>query len=111
MNEWYQSIDVLLVTAGPEEEREAGPLPPFEAIASGVLVIGTNVGNFQFVPGPKFSTIEEAATILNALKKDPETIRQISAAQYDFVMQNYTFEICAQKWAEAFEDVIQTNHA
>jgi hypothetical protein len=64
---WYNEIDVLLINSGPEEWRETGPLPAFEAIASGALVLGTRVGNFSKIPGPKYETIEEAVQIINDL--------------------------------------------
>lgn len=99
----YQNIDILLVTSGPEEYEETGPLPPFEAIASGVLVIGTSVGNFSHVPGPKFKTIEEAAQIINELKNDPERVLSIIKEQYEFVMENYTYKKLAKKWNTVFE--------
>ena len=75
MPAWYKTIDVLLVTAGP--------LPPFEAILSGVLVIGTAVGNFQLLPGPKFSKIEEVAVLLKDLKKLPDRVKALAKEQYE----------------------------
>jgi hypothetical protein len=77
LNKWYQKIDLLIITAGPEEWVETGPLPAFEAIISGTLVIGTKVGNFQNIPGPKFDTIEEAIKIINDLKNNPTKIQEI----------------------------------
>ena len=95
---WYSTIDVLLITAGPENWCETGPLPAFEAIASGVLVIGTNVGNFSRVPGPKFSTVEEAVQILNDLKNNPEKVKQFAKEQYKCVMELWTYEKNAGQW-------------
>ena len=100
----YKTFDIFIVTAGPHESDETGPLPPFEAIASGVLVIGTPVGNFSHVPGPKFNTVEEAAMIINELKKDPERVCSIIKEQYDFVMENYTYSVLSKKWNLMFEE-------
>jgi len=105
IHDLYKSIDILLVTSGPEACEETGPLPPFEAIASGVLVIGTSVGNFSHVPGPKFNTVDEAAQIINELKHDPERVCALAKEQYDFVMENYTYDTLAKKWDAMFMDI------
>jgi hypothetical protein len=52
---WYNTIDILIVTAVPIRYKETGPLPAFEAIVSGVPVLGTPVGNFRHVPGPVYN--------------------------------------------------------
>lgn len=98
VKQWYQAIDVLLVTSGPEDWCETGPLPAFEAIVSGVVVIGTNVGNFSCIPGPKFSTVEEGIQILNDLKQNPEKVKQIARQQYDCVLDIWTYEKNASQW-------------
>ena len=102
LKQWYNSIDILLVTSGPENQVETGPLPPFEAIACGVLAIGTSIGNFRHVPGPKFSTIEEAVAIITSLKEDPEKVRMLAKQQYDFVMNNFTYTHLAKAWNQMF---------
>lgn len=106
LKEWYHSIDVLLVTSGPEPHFETGPLPPFEAIASGVVVIGTRVGNFLKVPGPKFQTVQEAALILSDLKANPVKVRQLAQEQYCWVMENWTYRTLSAAWKEMFECAI-----
>lgn len=98
LKDWYHSIDVLLVTSGPGRHIETGPLPPFEAIVSGVAVIGTRVGNFSKVPGPKFETVEEAVQILNDLKVHPEKVREIAHDQYVWVTANWTYQTLAESW-------------
>jgi hypothetical protein len=103
---WYHSIDVLLVTSGPQPHDETGPLPPFEAILSGVPVIGTSVGNFRKVPGPKFSNPEEAARILAELKKDPERVKLLAEEQYHWVMENWTYTTHAAAWKTMFDAAI-----
>ena len=102
LKEWYKSIDLLLVTSGPEDWCETGPLPAFEAIASGVPVIGTKVGNFACIPGPKFSTLEEGIQILTDLKSNPAKMRQIAKEQYDCVMDLWTYEKNASQWKNLF---------
>lgn len=103
VKEWYNTIDLLLVTSIPISSMESGPLPAFEAIVSGVAVIGTPVGNFRHVPGPKFKTIEEGIAIVNELKGDPEQLFQLAKLQYDYVMKNYTYEVVAKYWKHALE--------
>jgi hypothetical protein len=106
LKDWYHTIDVLLVTSGPELYIETGPLPPFEAIASGVLVIGTSVGNFAKVPGPKFTSVEEAAAILFHLKSNPEHVKSLAAEQYKWVVDNWTYRTLAKSWKDMFESAI-----
>ena len=111
LKEWYHTIDVLLVTSGPELYIETGPLPPFEAIASGVLVIGTSVGNFAKVPGPKFTSVEEAVTIIKHLKSNPEHVKNLAAEQYDWVVENWTYQTLAPSWKVMFESAISKSQA
>ena len=101
MKEWYHTIDVLLITSGPEKWVETGPLPAFEAIVSGALVIGTNIGNFSKIPGPKFSTLEEAAEIIEKLKEDPELVKKYAKIQYDTVMTYWTYRTISNEWRNA----------
>jgi len=102
LKEWYKTIDVLVVTAGPEPWKETGPLPPFEAICSGVLVIGVPVGNFSLLPGPKFHTTEEAVRILTQLKADPSQVKALAKEQYDCVMAKWTYETTKESWLSMF---------
>ena len=102
---WYSGIDMLLVTSLPNQSSETGPLPAFEAILSGVPVIGTSVGNFKDVPGPKFSSVEEAVDIINDLKSNPEKVRKLARTQYEYVMEYYTYSSFAYKWQDALEYV------
>lgn len=105
--EFYSTLDILLITSIPNGESETGPLPAFEAIASGVLVIGTPVGNFKEVPGPKFSTVEEAVQILNELKSDPERVKQIAKEQYDCIVEKWNYKVVAEKWKEMFRSALK----
>jgi hypothetical protein len=107
LKKWYSTLDILLITSIPNGQSETGPLPAFEAIASGVLVIGTPVGNFKEVPGPKFSTVEEAVQILNELKSDPERVKQIAKEQYDCIVQKWNYKVVAEKWREMFRSALK----
>lgn len=109
LQKWYHTIDILIITAGPEQWAETGPLPAFEAIASGTLVIGTRVGNFNQIPGPKFDTVEEAVSIINELKNNPEKQKQIIQEQYDCVKNNWSYEKIHLQWKEVFLEVIKKN--
>jgi len=99
---WYHNIDLLIITAGPEEWKETGPLPVYEAIASGTLVIGTRVGNFAKIPGPKFETVEEAVQIIEYLKLRPDYVKEIADQQYECVKKEWTYETVHLKWKELF---------
>jgi len=107
LQQWYRNIDLLIITAGPEQWVETGPLPAFESIASGTLVIGTRVGNFQDIPGPKFETIEEAITIINNLKNDPIKIQELKREQYEFVKQNFSYHVIKNQWKDVFLQSIE----
>lgn len=107
--QWYSTLDILLITSIPNGQSETGPLPAFEAIASGVLVIGTSVGNFAEIPGPKFSTIEEAVTILNDLKSNPEKVKQIAKEQYDCIVEKWNYKVVSEKWREMFHSALKNS--
>ena len=100
---WYNKIDLLLITSIPIRHKETGPLPAFEAIVSGVPVLGTPVGNFYDVPGPKFTTVDEAVRIIEHFKQNPEELFDLAKEQYDYVMKNYTYEVLAPRWKDALE--------
>jgi hypothetical protein len=104
---WYSTLDILLVTSIPNGQSETGPLPAFEAIASGVVVIGTAVGNFAEIPGPKFTTVEEAVCILNDLKQNPEKVKQIAKEQYDCIVEKWNYKIVSEKWREMFHSALK----
>lgn len=99
--EWYHTIDMLIITAGPELYLETGPLPAFEAIVCGVPVIGTYVGNFSKIPGPKFFSIDDAVSMIEYLKENPQRMRQLADQQYEFVINNFTYEKLAPLWRRA----------
>jgi hypothetical protein len=107
VKDFYSTLDILLITSIPNGESETGPLPAFEAIASGVLVIGTPVGNFKEVPGPKFSTIEEAVSILNELKTNPERVRQLAKEQYDCIVEKWNYKVVSEKWREMLRSALR----
>lgn len=100
---WYHSVDILLITAVPNPESETGPLPAFEAIVSGIPVIGTPVGNFRHIPGPKFTTVDEGVELIKFLQSSPEKVIAIAKAQYEYVMENFTYKAMAHKWNDALE--------
>jgi glycosyltransferase involved in cell wall biosynthesis len=103
VKDWYRTIDILLVTAIPVRTSETGPLPAFEAIVSGVPVLGTPVGNFYHVPGQKFRTIEEAVLQINYFKGHPDELVALAKEQYDWVMKNWTYQTLANHWKHALE--------
>lgn len=103
--EWYSGIDLLLITSVPNGSSETGPLPAFEAILSGIPVVGTPTGNFAKVPGPKFSTIEEGIAIIKMLESNPDEMVYIAKEQYEYVMKYFTYDSFACKWKEAIEYV------
>jgi hypothetical protein len=103
MAAWYNSIDLLLVTSGPDVTAESGPLPPFEAIVSGVPVIGVPCGNFSFLPGPKFSTVEEGVALIRSLIASPDQVKSLADEQRDCVLRRWTYNAVANQWRSLFE--------
>jgi hypothetical protein len=65
------------------------------------------VGNFSFLPGPKFTTIEEGAVLVRELQADPARLREIAKEQYDCVMTRWTYSTLAKEWRTMFEAVTQ----
>lgn len=105
LRKWYSTIDILLINSGPFYYSETGPLPAFEAIASGVIVIGTSVGNFAEIPGPKYSSIEEAVSIIEDLKKNPNKVRQIAEEQYECVKNKWSYEHLSKQWMDMYNKI------
>lgn len=105
VREWYSTIDLLLITSIPNGSSETGPLPAFEAILSGVPVIGTPTGNFAKVPGPKFSSIEEGVNIVTYLQYNPDDLKALAKEQHEYVMKYFTYDSFAYRWKEAIEYV------
>ena len=103
VRKWYGTIDLLLITAIPVPHSETGPLPAFEAIVSGTPVIGTPVGNFRHIPGPKFTTVDEAVRLIEFYKQNPSDLVQLAKVQYEYVIENYTYKTLAKKWQHALE--------
>jgi hypothetical protein len=101
MDEWYSDVDMLVVLSGPDQWAETGPLPPFEAVACGIPVVGTRVGNSRKIPGPKFDTVEEAVSIINDLKARPDAVRELARHQYAFVVANFSYDALAPMWERA----------
>lgn len=107
IREFYSKLDILLITSIPNGQSETGPLPAFEAIASGVVVIGTPVGNWKEIPGPKFTTIEEAVSILNELKANPEKVKQIAKEQYECIVEKWNYKVVSENWREMFRSALK----
>jgi len=107
LKKWYHGVDVLLINSGAESHIETGPLPAFEAIASGCVVVGTSVGNFRLVPGPKYATVAEAATIINELKQNPDAVRRLADEQYACVRAHWCYEVLVDRWREAIDRVAE----
>lgn len=107
LKEWYLAIDILIVTSGPAEYDETGPLSPFEAVASGCVTIGFPVGNFRKIPGPKCFSVQDIVDAIHMLQNDPKAYQDLAKQQYDFVMHHWNMKILAQEWDTALEGALQ----
>jgi spore maturation protein CgeB len=61
-------------------------------------VIGTRVGNFASIPGPKFELLDEAILIIARLMINPAEVKRICEEQYEYVMKHHTYEVLADAW-------------
>ncbi len=78
MASWYRGLDVLL---HPSRDAEGFPLPPLEAMASGVPVILTNIPSFAPIPRDAASFVPEGddaamAREAERLLDDPQLWRE-----------------------------------
>jgi len=106
LNDWYQSVDLILVPS----LIEGGPLAPFEAAACGIPTIGTPVGTFMWFcamgggivvdPRPSFF-IEDATAVVNHLKENPAHYQELCEAAYDKVKW-YDWSYQHDGWLEFF---------
>lgn len=105
--DWYQTIDIHLTTAIIDSTgSETGPLPPFEAIASGALAIGTPVGNFKNLPLSHLTTIDEFVKLIKVFQENPDLVKSFSRSQYEKVMKTYTYKVLAPYWKTALDELV-----
>ncbi|HUU88394.1 MAG TPA: FkbM family methyltransferase [Candidatus Glassbacteria bacterium] len=99
IHKFYQSIDILVCTSS----SEGGPLPVFEAIASGIPVISTPVGLTELMGSiPKFKSHFEAAHLIETLK-DPKFLYQTITEQYNEFQTYFCLENLLPPWFSFFE--------
>lgn len=108
LKEWYHTIDILIVTAGPAEYDETGPLPPFEAVVSGCVVLGFPVGNFQKIPGPRCTSVQDIVDAVHTLQTHPHEFQRLAQEQYAFVKHHWTMSTLVEEWVKALEASLHT---
>jgi glycosyltransferase involved in cell wall biosynthesis len=98
MQEFYDSIDLLICTSS----TEGGPLGVFEAIACGVPVISTNVGLVKEVDSiHKFDTAQQACELIERLKSQ-ELLKKYRSNQYCQLYSEFCTEQLFGYWEDLF---------
>lgn len=106
MQEFYDAIDLLVCTSS----SEGGPLPVFEAIASGVPVISTDVGLVKEAASiHKFASVDEAVAMIERLMRDPLAVSAYRQAQQDEFAARWSMERLRPYWEEFFEACARFN--
>jgi hypothetical protein len=98
----YKTLDILLIMS---EYSQTSTFSLLEAIASGVLIIGSTTGNLVEIPGPKYSTIQEAIDIIIDLKNNPNNIELICDKQYAYLKKKWLNENLAEEWIKMYYKV------
>lgn len=107
---YYQSIDAVLMTS----LQEGGAMPPYEAAASGRLVIGTPVGDFPrlaleglgvLAPLGEDAFIEFAVATLGHFVRNPEEFQLRCAATRSAARRQRDWPVVVEDWrAFAFRE-------
>ena len=103
----YENIDMLICTS----VFEGGPLGVFEAIACGIPVISTKVGNVNELKNIKtFETVEEAVEIINYLNGDETLLQDYITKLTSEVVKNWSWNVIYDKyWKNIFEHRLKNN--
>ena len=101
----YASLDVYLCLSS----IEGGPMPVFEALACGVPVVSTTVGNIPdyLVPGESYREIPQndadaAADALEAVYRDPAAHASMSAAGCDAIAEPLSIRTYQRRLVEFY---------
>lgn len=107
MPAFYHSLDCLLVTS----ETESHPLVVYEAMASGVPVITTPVGNIrEFIKQrenglliPRNCNVDHIRDAINTLRNDPALARRLSVNARETVEQRLNWPLITRQYTEFFD--------
>ena len=113
MKEFYNSIDCLLITS----ISECQPRPVMEAMASGVIVVSTNVGSVPLLIDKEWivPTLPEEETIkwfnekLSILKKYPSIRTEISLRNRMWIRKYWDWKTNAKLWDDVYEATMENN--
>jgi len=100
MHKFYQSIDLFLCTS----TSEGGPLPIFEAIASGIPVFTTPVGlTKELNTIPKFTTADQCVDLIHHYTQTTTHLLNLIDSQYKEFQNSFSMEAFLPYWEKFFE--------
>ena len=109
MPDWYRNLDILVITSS----SESGPRPLIEGLASGLVVLSTNVG---LVPELKdncksLHVLESTDSFLNKIKEIDKnrSILDNHRDSIEFIQNNYSINNEKQKWGEVIKVLAISN--
>jgi FkbM family methyltransferase len=99
MPKFYKTIDLLLCTS----TSEGGPLPVFEAIASGIPVFSTPVGLVKEMYSiPIFRTADQCVDLINSYNEPKKYLDLIDRQYHDFI-GSFSMEVFLPYWEKFFQ--------
>lgn len=113
MVDWYRSLDVFLCTS----VSEGTPMPVLEAMACGIPVVSTSVGDVPDVVTPMSGilvgpyhnqetaamTVESLSWALKDLADEPDTVEEMGRVARKRVLETRNWTELSAKWLDAIE--------
>lgn len=104
LEEYYHKLDVFLLTS----LHEGTPLSVLEAMACGLPVISTPVGNMHKLIAPEciIENKEQAVILINKFQRDAKLRQKIGAQNRKTILDNFAISNTALNYANFFETII-----
>lgn len=113
MKDFYQSIDVLIVTS----ESECQPRVVMEAMAGGLPIIATNVGSMKMLLGkewivdvyPDAKVVQQMNEKLSILEKNPKLRKEVGERNREHIQKYFSWKSTQLLWDNLFENIYKNN--